>query len=119
MSTVQVWHWMPKHDEATGIGFHGIDAQRAARIMRGDDPDLYFQFVARIESEERDAMRRIADAWDCTNSVETPWFTPSNSGASPQARRGCRSSSVGDLLIDDATGRRYVTAMIGFDKVEV
>ena len=84
---------------------------------------LNFETVAVLnlpnELEDRDALEL---AYELTNNIDTPWvvtcpqyMTPKGSAA---ARRGCRSTSVGDEVIlyrmDIGTTARYRCDSVGW-----
>lgn len=54
----------------------------------------------------------LSDAFERTNSIDSPWFTATKNGISAEPGRH-RSTSVGDIFEDDEGGR-FVVDGVGF-----
>lgn len=74
--------------------------------------------VATIDTPEVPRNDALEHAYNLTNSINLPWFI--NEWATEEARNGCRSTSVGDVikieesLADDGF---YKVSLVGFELI--
>lgn len=108
---IEVWHWVYKNKETPRSGFFGFEPNIAARIARGEDPDFDYRKAAEVCTNDLD------DAYMLTNSIDCGWWQNDLVKAVPLASR--RSTSMGDMLVDTADGRRYTVATFGFEEFTV
>jgi hypothetical protein len=59
----------------------------------------------------------IEDAFTLTNTVEKPWWENENVNVK-FGGDACRSTSVGDVIVDLDTNEHYVVQMFGFLKAD-
>ena len=57
----------------------------------------------------------LNDAYRMTNSIEDNWFENSSINVSKEARKGCRSTSKGDII--EIENRRWIVCSIGFKEI--
>ena len=67
-----------------------------------------YEVVAAVEADD------IDDVFRKTNHIEEDWTT--NEGVIPTKPNGCRSTSVGDVIVD-AAGNRKICASVGWKDI--
>jgi len=73
--------------------------------------------VAKIDFHDdiTDINQILNIAYETTNSIENPWFENLYIEVSKEAKKGCRSTSKGDLIeIED---KKFVVCSIGFQEI--
>lgn len=88
---LQVWHAQER-----GVRFFEHD---------GSTFPADFIHVATVRTEN------LGEAFQLTNHIDAPWFD--NADAFRFAQKGARSTSVGDVLVNEA-GERWLVAGVGF-----
>ena len=81
--------------------------------------------VAIVIPTSEDMTAGLNEAYRLTNSTDTAWFEPtaSNVRVHPCAKNGCRSTSVGDVLVYrvgegmDAKYHTFQVASVGFKRL--
>jgi len=86
-----------------------------------------FEWGERIHPKVEDLSRvatvhayNLDDAYRLTNTIDAPWWENElvncNVGAWSEIKRGYRSTSCGDILVDK-DGRAWIVAALGFERV--
>lgn len=110
---IEVWHAevrVPANRDNVRLPFMGIPAEHAARIVRGEDPDLIYRLVAVVGGHELDK------AFELTNHIDRDWTTLDGVKAMPGRHR---STSVGDVMYDPETQCRWQVKNIGFEQFTI
>ena len=71
--------------------------------------------VADVVIKTHKMQRALSLAFEMTNSCETPWYKAEDLDITEEAQKGCRSTSVGDLIQVD--GRKFVVSSFGFEEL--
>jgi len=67
--------------------------------------------VADIELND-EVQNPLEEAFRLTNSINCPWYLNENISVSDYAKGGCRSTSIGDIIM--VNGRIFIVASFGF-----
>ena len=59
----------------------------------------------------------LDEAWRLTNSVDEAWYENTDILMDEATRKGCRSSSVGDVI--EVAGESYMVAGFGFKHIDL
>lgn len=112
MLKANVYHY----DGVLGFDFDAVKAQRAWRGLK-----FPFQFVAEVtvdlpEDTPRETI--LEKVFELTQNLDRPWVANKEVAPSAKALCGCRSTSVGDVIIlDTDLVYGWVVAPVGFQKV--
>lgn len=79
-----------------------VDYQDEPMTLSKEQLDCY-QDNFLVQAESLDHVFKITNLWDEPDAVHT--YTPGH------------STSVGDIIVDNATGQQYVVADFGFNKI--
>lgn len=77
-----------------------------------EDEGLGYSHVGSIDTNDLD------EAYQLTNNINSSWIDGDKVdflSDAVKAKGGCRSTSVGDILIDNSTGKIWIVASFGFD----
>lgn len=88
----------------------GYDAEKHGPLCGGLWTMGLYDCVAAVDTPSLDA------AYERTNTIHSPWYTAPGLPVSAQAALGCRSTSVGDVLLT-SDGRLYAVASMGFTDI--
>lgn len=113
--TVKVYHLDVSNDRELRFKF---DVKRGDELVKivNDNLDKY-KLVAEPESEGARLSSILEDAYRMTNSVDEAWYKNYNNNPTAKASSGCRSTSVGDILVFNNT--KYVVDSYGFKPLDI
>ena len=86
------------------------------RLVFAKDQLTHNNYVRVAEFEVgKDIDNKLSLAYELTNSIQNAWYENPNINVSEEAKDGCRSTSIGDLIQID--GRSYMVAGCGFTEI--
>lgn len=86
----------------TKMDMQMVDYQEDPMVLSKEQLDCY-QDKFLVQAESLDHVFKITNLWDEPDAVHT--YTPGH------------STSVGDIIVDNATGIEYMVADFGFNKI--
>ena len=92
---------------------HGTDEEQLAQAQEMLANNEYVR-VADIPMSD-DLINPLDVAYKVTNSVEYPWYTDEDLDVTEEAKKGCRSTSVGDLI--QINGRSFLVKTFGYSEI--
>lgn len=123
MSIVDVWHCVPRHlgpevrSMCVDFSFAAPgEAVELAREIRADKhADYMYRRVARVDCRDVERERVLDSAYEWTNSIHDHWIK-NRQVLSLYGGTQHRSTSVGDLLIED-DGSVHLVVGFGFHQL--
>ena len=112
MNTYTLYHVTPSNTRE----MYFAEPEDVAKVFYGygDKGSEVYELVGLIEAVS------LEDAFHKTNSIESLWTAAINPVLlAAKFRFGARSTSVGDVLVDDATGIAYHVSLFGFTMLEL
>ena len=114
MNTVKVYHANSENDRDFMLQLGFKRGEDLVEVVKAN-LDKYTK-VADVDTTAVKLGDILERAYSRTNSYELPWYKDYRNGATAQATKGCRSTSIGDVL--EFAGTRYVVDGVGFAVLE-
>ena len=113
MTTFTVFHAAHINGEPT---LFRSDPEYAAAVWNKANPLYAYKQVATVTLRlaDENVQRSLDDAYELTNHINHSWSENVGVKAEPGPQR---STSVGDVIQDDATGHVYLVSMFGFTEI--
>jgi len=103
---------LPKEELRNIRGAIGSECLEIARKVHKNNEYIR---VADIEINEWNLNKALESAFVYTNSGETPWYEDKNINVAQDAKNGCRSTSVGDIV--QVNNKTFVISSYGFEEL--
>jgi hypothetical protein len=114
MNTVKVYQAQKENDRDFCLE---LDFKRGADLVKVVEENMdRYTLVATIHTGAVKLSDILERGYSRTNSYELPWYKDTRNCPTEQAAKGCRSTSVGDIL--EYSGVKYVVDGYGFKCLE-
>lgn len=80
-------------------------------VWNGDSSIVKYYHVATVDGDDKEL------AFELTNSIDTAWYSNPEIDVEPTAIKGSRSTSVGDVMVDDKN-RVFIVDKFGFKEIK-
>jgi hypothetical protein len=91
------------------------DDEQRARFAKEELKNNNYIRVADIELIDENIDKSLSLAYELTNSIDSAWYDNADIDVANNAKEGCRSTSVGDII--QIQGKSYMVAGCGFIEI--